>query len=585
MIETWLENLDAALRAGDIDAATALFHPDAYWRDLLSFTWNIKTMEGDGAICDMLVACLPDVRPFGWQVTEAEGDTQGWIAFQTATGHGTGHVTLRDGRGAVLFTALADLKGYEEGRGMSRPMGLAHRADRNRVTWSEANETRRARLGREDQPHTLIIGAGQGGIALGARLKSLGVPALIIEKNPRAGDSWRNRYRSLVLHDPVWYDHLPYLPFPDTWPVFCPKDKVGDWLEAYATIFELDIWTSTTAQSARYDAEAGHWTVVVQQDGRAVTLTPCELVFATGAYGPPRMPEIRGAADFGGTVLHSSAYQTGAPFAGQRAVVIGAGSSAHDVAVDLWEVGAHVTMLQRRPTTVVRSETLMELGFEIYSEAAAARGITTERADMISAATPYALFAQSQHRLYQTIRQRDAEFYAGLEAAGFLHDFGDDDTGLMMKALRTASGYYIDVGASQLIIERQIEVIGGDDIDHLTYTGLRLASGREVQADVIIACTGYQSMNETVASLVSRTAADAVGPCWGLGSGVRGDPGPWQGELRNMWKPTAHEALWFHGGNLALSRFYSRFVALQLKARMEGIPTPVYGRPAPQTGL
>ncbi|TIP35385.1 MAG: NAD(P)/FAD-dependent oxidoreductase, partial [Mesorhizobium sp.] len=85
---------------------------------------------------------------------------------------------------------------------------------------------------------------------------------------------------------------------------------------------------------------------------------------------------------------------------------------------------------------------------------------------------------------------------------------------------------------------------------------------------------------ETVAGIVSREVADKVGPCWGLGSGVKGDPGPWQGELRNMWKPTAQEALWFHGGNLALSRFYSKFVALQLKARMEGIATPVYGEPS-----
>jgi putative flavoprotein involved in K+ transport len=59
------------------------------------------------------------------------------------------------------------------------------------------------------------------------------VPTIIIEKNDRPGDSWRKRYKSLCLHDPVWYDHLPYLPFPDHWPVFSPKDKIGDWLEMY----------------------------------------------------------------------------------------------------------------------------------------------------------------------------------------------------------------------------------------------------------------------------------------------------------------------------------------------------------------
>jgi putative flavoprotein involved in K+ transport len=194
------------------------------------------------------------------------------------------------------------------------------------------------------------------------------------------------------------------------------------------------------------------------------------------------------------------------------------------------------------------------------------------------------MFAGQQIALYRDIRARDADFYARLAASGFALDFGEDESGLMMKALRTASGYYIDVGASELIASGQIGIVSGSGVAAVEPGGLRLEDGRFVAAEVIVACTGYQSMHETVAGIVSRGAADAVGPCWGLGSGVRGDPGPWQGELRNMWKPTAVEALWFHGGNLALSRFYSRFVALQLKARMEGIPTPVYGRPAPLSG-
>jgi putative flavoprotein involved in K+ transport len=238
-------------------------------------------------------------------------------------------------------------------------------------------------------------------------------------------------------------------------------------------------------------------------------------------------------------------------------------------------------MIQRSPTTVVRSETLMELGFEIYSEAALDRGITTEIADRMVAATPFALMPEGQRALWRKIRSRDADFYAALEMAGFLLDFGPDETGLMMKAYRTGSGYYIDVGASQLIIDGAIRVIAGAGVARLVPEGLVLEDGRLVGADAVVACTGYQSMHETVAALVSRDAADRVGPCWGLGSGVPGDPGPWQGDPRNMWKPTAEEALWFHGGNLALSRFYSKILALQLKARMEGIPTPVWGAPPP----
>jgi putative flavoprotein involved in K+ transport len=586
-IDAWLARFGAALASGDATAAADLFEPDGYWRDLLTFTWNIGTMEGRAPIEAMLRACLSRTAPTGWRRTgEPEATEDGlaaWIAFETGVAHGTGRVTIRDGRCHVLLTAMADLKGHEEPRGRTRPAGIVHKADRARTTWSERRTAEAARIGREDQPEVLVIGAGQGGIALGARLKQLGVPTLIVERNARAGDSWRNRYRSLVLHDPVWYDHLPYLPFPETWPVFCPKDKMGDWLEAYASIFELDIWTSTSCEHAARDERAGRWTATVRRaDGEEVTVTPRQLVFCTGAYGPPNEIRFAGQDVFSGTLLHSADYTAGAPFRGKRAVVIGAGSSAHDVAVDLWEAGAEVTMFQRRPSIVVRSETLMDLGFEIYSEDAVARGITTETADMLSAATPFKLFEGKQKRLYETIRARDAAFYDRLRDAGFAFDFGEDETGLMMRALRTASGYYIDVGASELIADGQIAVLGGEEIERLTPGGLRLASGREVQADVIVACIGYQSMNEAVAGIVSREVADAVGPCWGLGSGVRGDPGPWQGELRNMWKPTAQEGLWFHGGNLALSRFYSRFVALQLKARMEGIPTPVYGRPTPR---
>ena len=70
--------------------------------------------------------------------------------------------------------------------------------------------------------------------------------------------------------------------------------------------------------------------------------------------------------------------------------------------------------------------------------------------------------------------------------------------------------------------------------------------------------------------------ADRVGKVWGLGSDTTKDPGPWEGEQRNMWKPTQQENLWFHGGNLHQSRHYSSYLALQLKARLAGVETPVY---------
>ena len=258
-------------------------------------------------------------------------------------------------------------------------------------------------------------------------------------------------------------------------------------------------------------------------------------------------------------------------------MVIGSNNSAHDICADLWEHGADVTMVQRTSTHIARSETLHELATGVlYSEEALARGITTDRADMISASTPYRLLHTAQKPIYDRMQERDANLYDRLRAVGFKLDFGADGSGLFMKYLRRGSGYYIDVGASELIADGKIKLAHGQ-VEEVTATGVRLADGTELPADLIVYATGYGSMNGWAAKLISQEVADKVGKCWGLGSDTTKDPGPWEGELRNMWKPTRQEALWFHGGNLHQSRHYSLYLALQLKARMEGLPTPVYG--------
>ena len=581
--QLWLSSFSDALARHDIDAALSLFATDCYWRDMVAFTWNVKTTEGKPDIAAMLGATLASTQPTNWQLGEVSGTRSGtieaWFTFDTKAGRGKGIFRLQDGVCRSILTTLQSLHGHEEAQGSARPRGVRHGADRNRETWSERRAREEAAFGNGEDPYCLIIGGGQGGIMLGARLKQLGVPTVIVEKNAKAGDSWRNRYRSLVLHDPVWYDHLPYIPFPEHWPVFTPKDKMGDWLEMYVKVMELTYWGGTECTSASYDEVAKRWTVHLQRDGKTMTLHPAQMVFATGAYGPPKFINLPGADIFKGQILHSSQYSDGADFAGKKCIVIGAASSGHDVAVDLWEAGADVTMVQRSPTTVVRSQTQLDVAFDIYSQEATENGIDVDKADMIAAATPFALQPPAQQKVTATIKARDAEFYDKLAATGFQLDFGEDETGLMMKAYRTGSGYYVDVGASQLIIDGQIKVKSGVDIATLTPTGMRFADGTEIEADVIIQSTGFHSMHEVVAKIVSREAADAIGPCWGLGSGTRNDPGPWHGELRNMYKPTAQEGLWFQGGNLALSRFFSRFVALQIKARAEGIDTPVYRTP------
>lgn len=582
-VQAVLDKFGAALESGRIDEAVSMFADECYWRDLVAFSWNLKTVEGHDEVRDMLQSQLQQVKPTNWQVaegetaTEADGVTESWISFETEVARGYGLIRLKNGRIWTLLTVMSELKGHEEKAGFTRPLGAKHGQNLGAKTWKEEREEEERTLGYEKQPYVLVIGGGQGGIALGARLRQLGVPTIIVERNDRPGDSWRKRYKSLCLHDPVWYDHLPYIDFPKNWPVFAPKDKIGDWLEFYTKVMELNYWTRSTVKSAKWNEADKEWTVVIDRDGEEIVVRPRQLVFATGMSGKPNIPTVKGQDRFKGEQHHSSRHPGPDGYKGKKVVVIGSNNSAHDICAALYEAGVDVTMVQRSSTHIVRSEPLMEHGLgALYSEQALQNGVTTAKADLIFASLPYRIMNEFQKPIYDKIREIDADFYAALEKAGFQLDFGADGSGLFLKYLRRGSGYYIDIGASQLIIDGKIRLASGQ-IEEITENSVKLANGTELPADVIVYATGYGSMNGWVADIIDAETADKVGKVWGLGSDTPKDPGPWEGEQRNMWKPTQQEALWFHGGNLHQSRHYSQYLSLQLKARMEGIPTPVYG--------
>ncbi len=578
----WLADFEKSLNQRDVPSALELFDDDCYWRDLVFFTWNIKTSEGKAQISDMLKATLPQVGKTKWALDgEASGDvamTEAWLLFESETARGKGHLRLKNGKGWTLLTTMVELKGHEEHKGPTRSKGVNHGAIKDRLTWTERRQKEETELGYKVQPYVLIIGGGQGGIGLGARLKRLGVPTIIVEKNKKPGDSWRKRYKSLCLHDPVWYDHMPYLAFPDDWPVFSPKDKIGDWLEMYTKVMELNYWSSTDCRSAKYDDKKKCWVVKLVRDGKAVTVKPQHLVIATGMAAVAHVPKFKGASTFKGEQHHSSRHPGPDKYKGKKVVVIGSNNSAHDISAALWEQGADVTMVQRSPTLIVKSDTLMEVGLgDLYSERALKNGIDHHKADLIFASVPYKILAGFQKPVYAKMKELDADFYARLEKAGFWLDWGDDESGLFMKYLRRGSGYYIDVGAGELVADGKIKLKSRVEVQEIKPKSVVLSDGTDLQADLIVYATGYGSMNGWAAKLISQDVADQVGKCWGLGSDTTKDPGPWEGELRNMWKPTNVDALWFHGGNLHQSRHYSQFLSLQLKARFEAIKTPVYG--------
>jgi cation diffusion facilitator CzcD-associated flavoprotein CzcO len=578
IFEKWLTRFGADVASGDAQRVVSHFRADGYLRDLLALTWDYRTFAGPGEIAAGLARALPTMRPHDLRiapdrmaprVARRSGRTvlEAYFDFETKLGRGSAFVRLQlreadnsdevDLRIWTLLTTLQELRGFEEGIGDRRPDGTEYSYKFDGSNWLDAY-TDRFKFANRD-PQVLIVGGGQAGLTLGARLGQIGVDALIIEANERIGDNWRARYHSLALHNEVWSNHLPYLPFPPTWPTFLPKDKLAGWLEAYAQFMELNVWTSTRLTSADYDQDRKVWTARMRQgDGSERTVTTTHLVMATGTVaGAPVVPELPGLSDFAGKVLHSSEFTTGQPYAGKRAIVIGTGNSGHDVAQDLHSNGAaEVTIVQRGSTCVVSLVPSGTMVYALYKEGPA------DDIDLITASIPYPELRSSYQWLTRKTCELDKGLLDGLRAVGFEIDMGDDDTGFHMKYLRTGGGYYINVGCSELIAAGQIRLAHARDLDTFATDGMRLQDGTVIPADLVVLATGFETQIATIRRLLGAEVAGKVGDLWGFDD---------QGFMKNMWKRTGQEHLWVMGGALAECRLYSRFLALQIKTDLEGL--------------
>ncbi|HEX5118072.1 MAG TPA: NAD(P)/FAD-dependent oxidoreductase [Pseudonocardiaceae bacterium] len=565
---SWVETYGAALAGGDAVRVAELYAEDGYWRDIIAFTWGYHTFAGRAAVEQAYERTIANTQPRNVRVAagrmaprivrrSARTVIEGYFDYDTKIGSGTGFVRLlHDDDGTtpkawLLLTTLQELRGFEERTGPRRPSGVEFSTHFAGDNWLD--QRRHAAEYADHDPDVLIVGGGQAGLALGARLAQIGVDTLIVERNPRIGDNWRNRYHSLTLHNEVWANSMPYLPFPDTWPTFLPKDKLAGWLEGYAEFMELNVWTGTEFAGAERDESTRTWTARLRRDGEPErTVTVRHVVLATGSVsGLPKWPELPGLAGFAGEVMHSSQFDSGIPYAGRRAVVVGTGNSGHDVAQELHSNGAAVTIVQRSPTCVVSLVPSGTMVYSLYSEG------PTEDIDLITASIPYPVLRESYQWLTKRTCELDRDLLDRLADAGFETDFGHDGTGFHMKYLRQGGGYYINVGCSDLIAEQAIDLVQARDIDTFTGGGLRLRDGRELPADLVVLATGYENQQETVRRLFGGSVADRVGPVWGFDG---------EGFMRNMWRPTAQQGFWLMGGALNDCRLYSRFLALFIKA-------------------
>jgi len=584
LVEQWLGQLDVALQSENRASVASLIAPDGHWRDLLAFTWSITPCQGAEDIAALMVAKQGIARARGFAI--AEGRTpprhvqragidviEGIFRFETSAGRGFGVVrllTAEPSKAFQLMTGLHELKGFEEKVGKRRPTGAAVSRNFGGANWKEERIASEAYTDRD--PVVLVAGGGQAGLSIAATLGRLGVDTLVVDRHKRVGDNWRKRYHSLALHNGTEVNHLPYMPFPTSWPTYLPKDMLADWFEAYAWAMELNFWTGTELKNATYDAFTGRWNAVVRHaDGTERTVCPRHLIFANGLLGFPRVPDLPGLEDFAGDVMHSSEFTDGATWRGRKALVLGTGTSAHDVAQDLHANGCEATIIQRGLTYVVSIEPSAKLIYGIYE------GIPLDDGDLLVATNTLPVFRRNLQLLTARMTELDRKMIDGLVARGFKWHMGDDNAGHQMLIRRRYGGYYLDAGCAGLIIKGAVGLMHFDEIERFVAGGALLKDGSVKPADLVVLATGFDTQEVLVGKLLGDEVAKKVGRVWGIGP---------DGEMNNMWKRTAQEGLWFVGGSFTNCRIYSRYVALQIKAIEEGI-LPKNGRksvPSPSMG-
>ncbi|GJE96844.1 NAD(P)/FAD-dependent oxidoreductase [Phanerochaete sordida] len=566
----WVASFAKHVELHDAPALVAsLLHPAGWWRDLFALTWDLRSFAGAAAVTAFLRDCLPTSGLCDLTLERAVYQPLfpdlAWVlvrfAFGTtaATGRGTARLVYGpDGawRAFAVSTQLDGLRDHPGLRGERRDFRAAH------GDW----EARRAveREFADEDPEVLIVGAGHGGLAIAAYLKHLGVSCLLVEKSERVGDNWRNRYDALTLHDPIWSNHMPYLRFPASWPVFSPARKTANWLEFYVDALDLNVWTSTEALSAVRNEQTKKWDVRVRRaDGTERTLRVNNLILAQGFTF--RTVTFPGQEEFQGKLIDSTQYRSAKNLDAKKVVIIGACASAHDIASDCVNHGiGDVTMIQRSATYIISNSAVRTINPASEWENRPLDEVELDRFAM-SLKIQFPMHA----RLAAALHARDRELLENLTRTGYrIRNGAEDDRGPFRLIFETGGGVYIDNGACQKIIDGKIKVKSGSGVAKITPTGVALADGTELSADVIVVATGLDGERTPARKLLGPDAGALVPGTAGLNA---------EGELRGSW----HEVdglnnMWLMLGNFASARFYGKLIALQIKAKQEGIFGPRY---------
>jgi len=436
------------------------------WRDKVVFAWEYRTFNGQDDIQKAADDLLPTTPCSNFRLLDPQPAVQApypdlqyiqvHLAFDTDVVGASAVVNLVQTQQGfkvwTMHTAIESLHQFPELPNRDGHMigPLSWVAQREIDTKFETS-----------QPEVVIIGGGHNGLMMGARLKALGVPTLILERNERIGDNWRKRYEALSLHFPHWADHFPYMPYPEHWPVYTPAAKLGDWLEWYVSAMELYVWTQASVVDCQQDSDTGRWTLSVDRVGHENrTLTPKHVVMATSLAGVPQMPTIAGMDQFKGTVRHSTAHDSSREWVGKKVLVVGTSSSGFDTAYDFARRGIDVTLLQRSPTYIMsltHSVPRIIGGYEPKNGVRPSLDIQ----DRIAYSMPVGPGEELGRRLANELLELDAELIQGMEAAGFKTWAGQRGTGTQTLGYTKNGGFYFDAGACDHVISGNIKIEQG----------------------------------------------------------------------------------------------------------------------------
>ena len=573
-VDNWLKSFNESIlqqknKDESIKILSNLFFEDSHWRDILALTWKIQTVSGKSKIIEDLYNNILDVSAKDFQIDQERTPPREVIRggksvievilkFNTKFGECEGIVRLyEDHEEQRQFKAWSFLTALSELNNSNNKELEKYQNTLEGPNWLDKRN--KDRLFNNREPEVIVVGSGQAGLSIAARLKQQDIDTLIVDKNERVGDNWRNRYHSLKLHNQTHVNHLPYMPFPSTWPTYIPKDKLAGWFEYYVESMELNVWTNTRFIGAEYKEDKKYWNVKLKlSDGTIKIMKPKHIVMAVGVSSVPNRTKIPGINDYKGKVIHSVDYDSGKDYNGKNVLVYGTGTSAHDVAQDLYVHGANVKIVQRSPSMVVNVEPSAQLPYQLYSE-----GPNIDDCDLITISTPLQVLKKTHQLLTEKTKRIDKPLLDKLTSVGFNLEYGEENSGWQFKYLTRGGGYYFNVGASDLIADGKIKVIQFSDIEKFVSPGIEMKSGKKFNIDLMVTATGYKGQEYVVEELFGKSVVDKIGPIWGFDDERQ--------ELRNMWMQTKQPGLWFHAGSLAQCRIFSKFLALQIKAIQDGI--------------